>query len=143
MNVQDVLKQKQQVSGALWCDEGVYHIAKELQLLCKDKFNNIFLGLGGFHMDKVVLNMIGQFLSNIGVHDIFVQNEIYGPAVTSNKVMTGSHYVLSCQAFRILQKAVNRLRFAKFEHQQQRNAFILVEIDPKKLEIALNKVNQK
>ena len=109
MNVQDVFKQKQQVSGALWCDEGVYHIAKELQLLCKDKFNNIFLGLGGFHTENVVLNMIGQFLSNIGVRDIFVQNEIYGPAVTSNKVMTGSHYVLSCQAFRILQKAVNRL----------------------------------
>ena len=33
VNFQDVLKRKQQVSGALWCDEGVYHIAKELQLL--------------------------------------------------------------------------------------------------------------
>ena len=120
MNFQDVLKQKQQVSGALWCDEGVYHITKELHLVYNDKFNDIFLGFGGFHMEKVVLNVIRQFLSNIGVRDIFVQNEIYGPAVTDNTVMTGSHYVLSRQAFRILHEAVNRLGFAKFERQQQK-----------------------
>ena len=77
------------MSGALWCDEGVYQIPKELQLLYNDKFNDIFLGLRGFHMEKVVLNVIGQFLSNIDVCDIFVQNGIYGPAVTDNKVMTG------------------------------------------------------
>ena len=71
-------------------------------------------------MEKVVLHVLGQFLSSIGVRDIFVQNEIYGPGVTDNKVMTGSHYVLSRQAFRVLHEAVNRLRFAKFERQQQR-----------------------
>ena len=79
-----------------------------------------------------MLNVIGQFLSNIGIRDIFVQNEIYGPAVTDNKVMTGSHYVVSRQALRILHEDVNRLRFAKFERQQQqKNAFILLETDPK------------
>ena len=120
VNFQDVLKQKQQVSGALLCDKGVYHIAKELQLLYNDNFNNIFLRLGDFHMEEIVLNVIGQFLSNIGVHDIFVQNEIYRPAVTNNKVMTGSHYVFSCQAFRILHEAVNCLQFSKFERRQQK-----------------------
>ena len=75
-------------------------------------------------MEKVVLNVIGQLLSNIDVRDIFFQNEICGPAVTDNKVMTGSHYVLSRQAFRILHEAVNRLRFAKFEHQQQKEMYL-------------------
>ena len=32
-NYQDVLKQKRVPTGALWCDEGVYRIAKELQLM--------------------------------------------------------------------------------------------------------------
>ena len=71
-------------------------------------------------MEKIILNVIGEFLSNIGVCDIFVQNEIYGPAVTDNKVMTGSHCVISRQAFRVLHEAVNCLRFAKFERQQEK-----------------------
>ena len=49
VNFQDVLKQKQLDSGPLLSDEGVYRIAKEIQLLEPDKFSNIFLGLGGFH----------------------------------------------------------------------------------------------
>ncbi len=47
VNFQDALKQKGDAYGALWADEGVYHIAKEIQLLKSDKFDNIFLGLGG------------------------------------------------------------------------------------------------
>ena len=36
-NLQDVLSQK---CGPLWCDEGVYRIVKELQLLDPDGFRN-------------------------------------------------------------------------------------------------------
>ena len=36
----------------LWCDEGVYRTAKELQLLNSDGFGIIFLGLEGFHLEK-------------------------------------------------------------------------------------------
>ena len=32
INYQDVLKQKERENGPLWSDEGVYHIAKEMQL---------------------------------------------------------------------------------------------------------------
>ena len=52
VNFQDILKQKQQPYGPLWCDEGVYHIAKELQFLNTRTFHNIFLGLGGFHLER-------------------------------------------------------------------------------------------
>ena len=47
-NFQDALKQKGDTYGALWADEGVYRIAKEIQLVKPDEFSNIFLGLGGF-----------------------------------------------------------------------------------------------
>ena len=117
LNFQDVLAQKRQLNGALWCDEGVYHIAKELQLLNSTKFKNIFLGLGGFHMEKVLLKSIGQYLSKAGVRNIFVQTELYGSGVTDGKIMTGGHYVLSQEAFRILYEAVSRLRLSKFEEQ--------------------------
>ena len=41
-NFQDVLWQKFQPYGPLWCDEGVYRLAKELQLLDQNCFDNIF-----------------------------------------------------------------------------------------------------
>ena len=80
-NFQDVLKQKRQSCGPLWCNEGVYQLTKEIQLLRPDEFNNIFLGLGGFHTEKVMLACCGKLLEAIGARDIFVQCEIYGPVV--------------------------------------------------------------
>ena len=67
INFQDVLKQKNQAYGSLWCDD---HIAKELQFLNPTKFNNIFLGLEGFHLEKVVLAAIGLFLEKRGTRDM-------------------------------------------------------------------------
>ena len=85
INFQDILKQKGADYGALWCDEGVYHIAKELQLLNSDVFKNIFLGLGGFHVEKNILTCCVQYLKFIGACDVFVQNEIFGLTVTDKK----------------------------------------------------------
>ena len=62
INFQDALKQKGDNYGGLWADEGVYCIAKEIQLMKPDQFNNIFLGLRGFHMEKIVLACLGNLL---------------------------------------------------------------------------------
>ena len=45
---------------------------KEIQLLKLDKFDNICLGLDGFHTKKVVLACIGKFLEGSGVEEILV-----------------------------------------------------------------------
>lgn len=90
-NFQDVLLQKQLPYGPLWCDEGVYRIAKEIQLLRPNEFDNIFLGLGGFHTEKVLLACIGKYIENIGVEEILVENEIFGPAVVKS-VLNAGHY---------------------------------------------------
>ena len=45
INFQNILKQKGLANGPLWSDEGIYHLAKEIQLLQSDEFNNIFLGI--------------------------------------------------------------------------------------------------
>ena len=36
INFQNIMKQTGNISIALWCDEGVYHIAREIQLLLSD-----------------------------------------------------------------------------------------------------------
>jgi hypothetical protein len=79
VNFQDALKQVQQTEGSLWCDEGVYRIAKELQLIFPEKFSNLFLGMGAFHMEKIVIACIGNYLHGSGAMEILVQTESMGP----------------------------------------------------------------
>ena len=63
-NFQDLLAQNEY--GPLWCDEGVYWIAKELQHLNPDGSGNNFLGQGGFHLEKiVVIACIGNFWKKV------------------------------------------------------------------------------
>ena len=73
-NFQDVLLQKSQSYGPLWCDEGVYRLAKELQLLDPARFDNIFLGLGGFHTEKVMITCCGKYLEDTGIDSVFVES---------------------------------------------------------------------
>ena len=65
-NFQDVILQNNLQYCPLWCDERIYRLAKELQPQNPDGFSNIFLGLGGFHMEKVMIACCGKFLENIG-----------------------------------------------------------------------------
>ena len=88
INFQDVLQQRGRESGPLWSDEGVYHIAKEIQLLHSEKFKNIFLGIGGFHLEKVIIGCLGSYLVPSGIQHILVEEKVYGPAVV-NSVMNG------------------------------------------------------
>ena len=93
-NFQDILHQNNMPYGPLWCDEGVYRIVKEIQLLKRIEFQNIFLGIGGFHTEKVVLAAIGKYLEDVGAENVFVETEIFGPN-TVKAVMSGGHYVRS------------------------------------------------
>ena len=80
-NFQDVFSQNELEYGPLWYDEGVYRIAKELELLNPEGFGNVFLGLEGFHLEKILIACIGKFLEESGVENVFVDNEIFGLGV--------------------------------------------------------------
>jgi len=112
-NFQDVLKQRSQEYGPLWCDEGVYRIAKELQLLNPDQFDNIFLGLGGFHMEKVLIACCGVYLKESGIDTVFVENEIYGPGVVQS-VLSGSNYNRGKRGMMILSEVLQQLQLEAF-----------------------------
>ena len=99
VNFKDVLKQKRLPYGPLWCDEGVYKIAKELQLLNEKEFDNIFLGLGGFHMEKVLLACCGLFVEDVGVENLFVENEIFGPGIVKSVLSGGNCCQRWCSSF--------------------------------------------
>lgn len=116
VNFQDVLNQKKLKAGPLWSDEGVYRIAKEIQLSDPDKFNNIFLGIGGFHLEKVVIGCLGSYLEKSGIKEVFVEQEVFGPGVV-NSVMNGGHYVRGKRGMSLLAESMERLQFQAFMQQ--------------------------
>ena len=109
INFQDALLQKGLQYGPLWSDEGVYRIAKELQLLNQQKFANIFLGIGGFHMEKVVISCCGKYLEDSGIDSVLVENEIYGPNNVKS-VMDGGNYIRGKRGMSIIAEALQHLQ---------------------------------
>lgn len=100
---------------------------QELQSLYPAIFENIFLGLGGLHMEKNILACCcTQYVKFIGARVIFGHNEIFGQNVTNN-VMTGNDYKLWCQTTRILSKSVVRLRLQIFFNDNKADLQKMVE----------------
>ena len=115
LNFKDVLRQRGESYGALWCDEGVYSIAKEVQLLRPELFDDIFLGLGPFHMEKIVMACLGSFLQCVGVDVALAQSNVFGVDVVKSKVITGEHYIKSKEGMELVADAMSGISFDAFK----------------------------
>ena len=89
INFHDVLRQQGKSCGSLWSDEGVYHLAKEIHFLQTEKFSDLFLGLGGFHFEKIVYGCVGSYLQPSGISSVLVATECFGSEVVKS-VMEGT-----------------------------------------------------
>ena len=67
---------------AIACDEGVYHVAREILLDKRDETANIVLCIGSFHMIKVVLGCIGKYINGSGAETILVE-KVFGKKVVN------------------------------------------------------------
>jgi hypothetical protein len=112
-NLQAILQHLKQPKIAIACDEGVYRIAREIQLLRPTEFDNIVLCLGTFHMAKVALGCIGKYMRNSGAEEIFVENGIFGVNVVES-VMTGKHYNRSMKGIQLMNEALTRLKMKEY-----------------------------
>ena len=122
INFQDVLKQKKRENGPLWSDEGVYHTTEEIQLLYPQKFSNIFLGIDGFHLEKVVIDCLGTYLESIGIQNLLVEEKVYGPAVV-NSVMSGGNYIQGKRGMSLIAEAIEQLQVYSFLHSSDGEVF--------------------
>jgi len=112
-NFQNVLGQLNQSNLPIYCDEGVYHIAREILLLRPDEFSNLTLCLGSFHLLKIYLGCIGKYLRGSGAENVWTENEIFGPNTTDG-VLGGSHYVRSPEGMNLLSEVMERLQWTTF-----------------------------
>lgn len=126
VNFQDAMIQVKQECGALWSDEGVYHIAKELQLLFPSEFGNIFLGLGSFHTTKIIISCLGQYLQDSGIVEALIETEVFGPKVVES-VLKGKHYSRGVRGMGIIAEALQRILLKEFftstEHEKYQSLF--------------------
>ena len=113
INFQDALKQKDDSYSGLLADEGIYRIAKEIQLLKPDQLSNIFLGLGGFHMEKIVLACLGVYLEPSGIFFALVETKCYG-SDTISSANSGSHYYRSHTAHLMIHEVLISMMFEVF-----------------------------
>ena len=122
INFQDVLKQKERQNGPLLPDEGVYHIAKEIQLLYPQELSNILFGIGGFHLEKVVIGCLGTYLESSGIQNLLVEEKVYGPAVV-NLVMSGGNYIRGKRGMPLIAEAMEQLQVYSFLHSSDGEVF--------------------
>ena len=128
INFQDALKQKGDVYGGLWADEGVYRIAKEIQLLKPDQFSNIFLGLGGFHMEKIgFIACLGAYLEPSGIFSVLVETECYGTD-TINGVISGSHYSRARTAHSLINEVIATLMLESFQAEYPEKSVLFEDL---------------
>ena len=116
MNFQDLLLQRDLECGSLWCGEGIYRIAKELQLLNPSLFSNIFLGIGGFHMEKILISCCGSYLKECGVENVFVESDVFGPGVVQS-MMSGSNYICGKKGMMILAETLQEFQFQQYKQK--------------------------
>ena len=96
----------------------MYRLAKELQLLDPARFDNIFLGLGSFHTEKVMIACCGKYVADTRIDSILVENEVYGPENVEH-VMNEGHYVRGIRGMAIVSEVLQSLLLDQF----------LIEID--------------
>ena len=77
------------------------------------KFDNIFSGIGGFHLEKVINGCIGKYLEASGIESVLVENEIFGQGVVKT-VMDGRNYIMSKRGMSLLAEAIEQLQMKAF-----------------------------
>ena len=112
-NFLKVLENLEQQNLVVACDEGVYHIAKHIQLIYSDKFKNLFIMLGDFHLLKAGLACVGKYLRDSGIEHLLIESRIFGSNVVE-QVFLGSNYSRSIKGFFLIAEVLERLLLEQF-----------------------------
>ena len=113
INFQNILLQKSIPCGPLWSDEGVYRLAKELQLNNPDKFSSIFLSIGGFHLEKNIYCLLWKIFRGKWNERFLVENEVFGPKIAIS-ALQGSHYARGKRCMALVAEAMEHLQLETF-----------------------------
>jgi hypothetical protein len=75
--------------------QAIYEIVLALKNKHPQKYENLIIRMGGFHIAQNFLGAIGHLMKGSGLEDILVHAEIALEG-TVNKLMGGKNYYASC-----------------------------------------------
>ena len=117
-NFMEIASQLTQNEIPMYCDEGVYCIVREIQLMRPEEFRTLVPCLGTFHLIKTVLKCIGKFLAGSGADITWLQAGVFGPTVIENSILNGGHYSRCLEGMQLLAEAFERLLFKEFFNEK-------------------------
>ena len=86
LNIKKMLNKIGMSSYVVSCDEAVYQICKEIQWKTKNEFEDMVFRLGGFHIAKNFLGVIGKRMDISGFNEILEDTSSYGPTEVKGNV---------------------------------------------------------
>ena len=87
-----------------------------MQVLNPSLFSNIFLGIRGFHMEKILISCCGNYLKECGVENVFMESDVFGPGV-AQLVVSGSNYIREKKGMMILAEILQQLQFQQYNQK--------------------------
>ena len=96
------------------CDQAIYDIIKGLVVKHSERYKDVIVRLGGFHIATNFLGSIGFFMKESGIEDILVLSGICGRG-TANKVMAGKDFYKMVRYHSFVCEAMFMLKWEAFE----------------------------
>ena len=104
----------------LTLDEALYWKAKELVWANPAELSCVTVRLGGFHLAKNFLGVIGKHMENSGLLDAWVESDVFNEC-SANKILTGKSWNRDVRAHKLTMEALGRILLMSFKHWQERN----------------------
>ena len=121
-NFENIREQLGQPEFAMWYDQPVYDMAREVILNEQGKLKKIVPCMGPFHDERVLMKCGGKHLRGSGVDTALVECEVFGPGVLET-VLTGSHYYRSLVGIEVLEDIVMSCVYISFWKTKDKNRY--------------------
>jgi len=92
---------------SMYCDEGVYCLVKEIQMMRPQEFCNLVPVMGTFHLVKFVLKCIGKAPGGSRADVTWLQTGVFGPTIIQNSILNGGHYSHALEGMQFIAEAFN------------------------------------
>ena len=98
----------------LTCDQAIYEIVLALQTKHPDKYRQVIIRMGGFHVAMNFLGAIGHLMNETGLKDILTEATVCQPG-TAKKIFGGKDYYAMIHAHSVAKQDVFCLLWEAFE----------------------------
>ena len=109
----------------VYCDEGVYCIVREIQLMRPEEFRSLVPCLGTFHLTKTVLKCIGKYLEGSGAELTWLKAGIFGQTLIEKSVLNDGHYSRCLEGMQLLSESLWRLLYQELFREKGTQPYIL------------------